>query len=703
MTTNLFEGNEGTGSLPDFQTVQRAEALKSKIRRANVQYYVSDAPDLSDAGYDALMIELKEIEANYPSLLSPDSPTQKVGADVVTNFKPLRHLAPMLSLDNAFNEAELRAWEEKNLRLLGGAQSVAIEYVCELKIDGLSVSLTYQNGHFVKGGTRGDGETGEDITYNLQTMSVLPGELKADSNSPAPPLIEVRGEIFMTHQEFARINSDAEENGGRIFANPRNAAAGSLRQKDPRETAKRKLDAYLYTVGASEGVSFSSQSQLLETYRKWGLKTNPLVQVCKGIDEAVAFCIEWDTKRHTLPYDMDGVVVKVNSFDLQQELGTNSRSPRWAIAFKYPAMQVRTVVNQIEVQVGRTGAITPVAILEPVAVAGVIVSRATLHNEDEIRRKDVRIGDTVVIQRAGEVIPEVVEVVVSERTGKEIAFVMPTECPSCATKLIKPEGEAVLRCPNAACPKKMLGGLQHFVSRGAMDIEGIGEKQCEMLLASGLVRDLADLYTLYEKKTELLSLDRMGEKLATKIIENIETSKTRPLANLLFAIGIRHIGQNGSEVLASHFGTLDRVRSATVEELAKVHEIGKTTAVSTVEWFSNPTNQAMLDRLIERGVAPGENLSAPKSDLFAGKTFVFTGTLVKLKRDAAEALVKQLGGRASGSVSKQTTYLIAGENAGSKLTKATELGVKLLTEDEFIAMTEPTPPEDDNPVISEAN
>ena len=686
MTENLFEETTVKPKLADSSTIQTVDRLKTKIRRANLLYYVQDSPEISDSAYDAMMRELKKFEMDYPELQTEDSPTQKVGAEVVTTFQPLKHFSPMLSLDNAFNADELRAWEEKNLRLLGGAQSEPIEYVCELKIDGLSISLTYVNGDFIKGGTRGDGETGEDITFNLQTMASIPAELTKSESTPLPSLIEVRGEIFMSHQEFARINADAEENGGRIFANPRNGAAGSLRQKDPRETAKRKLDVFLYTVGAMEGASFKSQNELLSSYKSWGLSTNPFIHSCRGIDQVIAFCDEWDAKRHTLTYDTDGVVVKVNSFYLQQELGVNSRSPRWAIAFKYPAMQVRTVVNSIEVQVGRTGAITPVAILEPVAVAGVIVSRATLHNEDEIKRKDVRIGDTVVIQRAGEVIPEVVEVVVSARTGGEKEFLMPTECPSCSSQLVRAEGEAVLRCLNNACPKKLLGGLQHFVSRGAMDIEGLGEKQCEMLLQSGLVKDLSDLYTLHEKKSALLTIDRMGEKLATKILENIEKSKTRPLSNLLFALGIRHIGQNGSEVLASHFGTLEKVRSANPDELAKVHEIGKTTAVSAAEWFAEAGNGEMLDRLIEFGVSPQVNLSAPKSDIFAAMTFVFTGTLQKLKRDAAETIVKQMGGRASGSVSKQTTYLVAGENAGSKQTKAQELGVKVITEDEFIAM-----------------
>ena len=493
----------------------------------------------------------------------------------------------------------------------------------------------------------------------------------------------------MSHKEFARINGEAEETGGRTFANCRNAAAGSLRQKDPKQTAQRRLDVFCYAVGECDGCDFTSQAHLLETYQRWGLRTNPNIRVCANLEEVQAFIDEWGAKKEALPYDIDGVVIKVNSFALQRELGQVSRSPRWAIAYKYPALQVRTKVESISVNVGRTGAITPVANLTPVAVAGVMVSRATLHNEDEVRRKDVRVGDTVVIQRAGEVIPEIVEVVKSERTGEEPEYFLPTHCPACETPVIKVEGEAVIRCPNPACPAKLQQRIEHFVSRGAMDMEGLGEKIVAQLVGGGIVKDPADIYTLDSEK--LLTLERMGEKLATKILDNIEKSKTRPLRNLIYGLGIRHIGEHSSEVLAEHFGSLERLASAEAAEIAKVHDIGGITAESIAEFFAQEENKAMLARLAAAGVAPTASESAASSAEFAGKVFVFTGTMTKLKREEAEKIVKRRGGRAGGSVSKQTSYLVAGENAGSKLTKAQELKVPVLTEDEFLEMLEDKP------------
>ena len=680
---------------------KRAEALRAQINHANTLYYVTDAPELSDAAYDALMRELRELEETYPELVTPESPTQRVGAELVTTFQPLKHRAPMLSLDNAFSMDDLRGWEDKIRRALGAPADFTFETICELKIDGSAVSLTYENGKFVSGGTRGNGEVGEDITLNLRTISALPMQLRraesARPNAPQslfeessensgdiPALIEIRGEVFMSHKEFARINADAEETGAKTFANPRNAAAGSLRQKDPKITAGRRLDVFLYAVGACEGCDFHSQHELLRTYQAWGLRTNPNVRVCKNLDEVLAFVTEWGEKKETLPYDIDGVVIKVNDFGLQRELRQGNRAPRWAIAYKYPALQVRTKVENIEVNVGRTGALTPVAHLTPVTVAGVVVSRATLHNEDEIRRKDVRIGDTVVVQRAGEVIPEIVEVVTAERTGAEIEFSLPTHCPSCDTPVVRPEGEAVTRCPNPDCPAKLQQRIEHFVSRNAMDIEGLGERIVAQTIATQLVQNVADIYTLNSEK--LLTLERMGEKLATKILDNIEKSKTRPLANLIFGLGIRHIGEHSAEVLAEHFGSLDRLQTAAVEKLAAVHEIGNTTAESIFAFFQEDANRALLAKLKDCGVAPTASDAVPRSDEFAGKVFVFTGTLTKFKREDAEKTVKQRGGRAGSSVSKQTTYVVAGENAGSKLTKAQELGVAVLTEDEFLEM-----------------
>ena len=684
------------------ETREHAEELRGQIARANYLYYAQDAPELSDAAYDALMRDLRELEEQYPELVSADSPTQRVGVEITDTFQPFSHRVPMLSLDNAFSMDDLRAWEDKIRRTLGAGPDLQFEYVCELKIDGLSVNLVYENGQFVQGGTRGDGLTGEDITLNLRTIAALPRQLrdkdktdkdktdKAENStsfsSPSPfaSLLEIRGEVFLSHKEFQRINSELEEKGGKTFANPRNAASGSLRQKDPGITASRRLDIFLYAIGACEGCEFTSQYEMLQTYRDWGLRTNPNVQVCAGLDEVMTFVEAWGSRKEALPYDIDGVVIKVNSFALQRELGQVSRSPRWAIAYKYPALQVRTKVERIDVQVGRTGAITPVAILTPTSLAGVVVSRATLHNEDEIRRKDVRVSDTVVIQRAGEVIPEIVEVVKSLRTGAEVEFQMPTECPSCLTPLIKPEGEAVTRCPNLECPGRNREALSHFVHRSAMDIEGLGDKLVVRLAQAGLVKDVADIYSL--TREQLLTLERMGDKLATKILANIENSKTRPLANVIYALGIRHIGEHSAEVLAAHFGTLEKVQAASVDELAKVHEIGRTTAESIAEFFSSSHNQEVLAKLLAAGVQPQSHASAPQSDELKGKTFVFTGTLLRLKREEAEEMVRKQGGRASGSVSKQTAYLVAGDNAGSKLTRAQELKVPVLTEDEFIEM-----------------
>ena len=663
----------------------RADKLRAQINHANYLYYAQDAPEISDAAYDALMRELRQLEETYPELVSADSPTQRVGTEVTDTFQPFRHRVPMLSLDNAFSLDDLRGWEDKIRRTLGAGPELQVEYVCELKIDGLSVNLTYENGRFAQGGTRGDGLTGEDITLNLRTVAALPMQLREQGSSlESSSLVEIRGEVFMTHREFARINEELEEKGGKTFANCRNMAAGSLRQKDPNITAGRKLDIFLYAVGACEGCNFSSQYELLQTYREWGLRTNPNVQVCANLDEVMAFVETWGGKKDSLPYDIDGVVIKVNDFGLQRELGYVSRSPRWAIAYKYPALQVRTKVERIDVQVGRTGALTPVAILTPTALAGVIVSRATLHNEDEIKRKDVRVGDTVVIQRAGEVIPEIVEVVSGERTGDEVAFEMPRQCPSCQTDVEKPEGEAVTRCPNALCPAKLQEGLELFVNRRAMDIEGLGERHIRQLVSTGLVQDFADLYTL--DKDKFLTLERMGDKLATKILANIANSKTRPLANVIYALGIRHIGEHSSEVLAAHFGTLEKMRAADAAALAAVHEIGRTTAESIAAWFGDARNAQIIDKLLANGVCPAPHQSAPSSDELKGKTFVFTGTLARIKREEAEDMVKKRGGRSGGSVSKQTSYVVAGESAGSKLTRAQELKTPVLTEDEFLDM-----------------
>jgi DNA ligase (NAD+) len=662
------------------ETVERAEQLRSELNHHNYLYFVLDRPEISDGAYDALFQELKKLEEQYPELVTPESPTQRVGADAITTFDSVNHRVPMLSLGNAFGEEELKEWDLRVKRYLGMSPDDQIEYAAELKIDGLSISITYENGKLIRGATRGNGTTGEDITPNVRAIQAIPLQLRGSH----PGLIEARGEIFLTHDEFARINQDQEEVGSPTFANPRNAAAGSVRQKNPKITASRRLDAFFYAQGMCEGCGFQSQIELLETYREWGLKTNPNVRICKGVEEVLDFTEEWRTRKEQLHYDIDGVVVKVNPFSLQSELGYVSRSPRWAIAYKYPAQQVRTKVEDILIQVGMTGALTPVAALMPVAVGGVTVSRATLHNEDEIRRKDVRIGDTVVVQRAGEVIPEVVEVVTSERKGTEKPFEMPRHCPSCGAEVVRPEGEAVTRCPNPHCPEKVRQKLQHFVGRNAMDIESLGGKRLDQLVDAGLVKDTSDLYRL--NKDDLLKLERMGDKLVTNILEAIEASKTRPLNRFLFALGIRHVGEHTAEVLAESFGSLDKLMAANLSELNSVHEIGETTAESIAAYFGDEHNRELVSRLRSAGAEPIGSDTAAQSDAFAGLTFVFTGSLTLFTREDAEKTVKQMGGRASGSVSKNTSYVVAGEKAGSKLDKARELGVKVITEEEFKGM-----------------
>ena len=668
------------------EAAEVARNLRDTLARHNIAYYIHDAPTVSDGEYDALMRQLLAIEAQYPALVSPDSPTQRVGAAPLSAFGSVTHRRPMLSLANAFSADDLRAFDTRAKRALGitdpdGAVS-PLEYICELKLDGLAVSLTYENGILVQGATRGDGATGEDITTNLRTIASLPLRLQTDT---PPALIEIRGEVFLSHNEFRRINGERETAGEPTFANPRNAAAGSLRQLDSAITAKRRLQIFLYAMGEAGSFRPVSQKALLDTYREWGLPVNPQHSVCPDIEGVVAFVDSWATRKNSLDYDTDGMVVKVNDFHLQAELGQVSRAPRWAIAYKYPALQVETLVEDIVVQVGRTGAVTPLALLQAVAVGGVMVSRATLHNQDEIERKDVRVGDTVVIQRAGEVIPEVVRVVVEKRTHAAPPYRLPAECPSCGTPLVRPDGEAVTRCPNTGgCPAQLQTRLEHFVSRHALDIAGLGERHIAQLIAAGLVKSPADIF--YLRKDDLLPLERMGDKLADNILAGIERGKTTTLSRLVFALGIRHVGERSSSVLARQFGTLDRLAAASADEMAAVHDVGRTTAEIVAAFFAGNETREMLRRLHEAGVAAAGDDRAPTSDHFAGKTFVFTGTLVQRTRDEAEALVRTLGGRASGSVSKQTSYVVAGENAGSKMAKAQSLGVPVITEDEFAAL-----------------
>lgn len=662
--------------------------LRRRIDRANFLYYVKDLPEISDAEYDSLMRRLQEFEAEYPAAVTAQSPTQRIGAAPQTEFAVHDHLVPMLSLANAFSEDELRAFDERCHKFLGFKNGEPIGYVCELKFDGLAVSLTYQDGILTSGATRGDGLRGENITENLKTIKSIPLNLhNSKLDKPGvmgiPILVEVRGEAILTHEEFRRINEMRETSGEPTFANPRNAAAGSLRQLDPKITASRRLTMFCYGVGAYEGVDFRTHYDILKTLGDWGFKVNPNVKLAGNIDEVAAYINEWQAKKEDLPYDIDGMVVKVNSLDYQTRLGSVARSPRWAVAYKYPALQATTVINDIIVQVGRTGALTPVAIMKPVEVSGVMVSRATLHNEDEIRRKDIRIGDTVVIQRAGEVIPEVVEVVTEKRSGGEQEFHMPDKCPVCGADVVKPEGEAVARCVDLACPAQIRENIIHFASRGAMDIDGVGPALIDQLIEKHLIRDPADLYYLSVEQIE--NLERMAKKSAENAINAIQASKTAPLSRLIYALGIRHVGERTAAALAERFGSIDALQAAAEEEIARVPDVGPVVASSIRKFFDQEENQEVVRKLKAAGIDPNEE-KRQESEAFAGKTIVFTGALTKLTREQAESLVYKLGASPSGSVSKKTSLVVAGEKAGSKLDKARSLGVPVISEDEFLQM-----------------
>lgn len=664
------------------------EARMAELRRLlnyhNYRYYVLDSPEIPDEEYDRLFRELQDLEAAYPDLVTPDSPTQRVGAAPLEAFATHTHREPMLSLSNAFSEDELRAFDTRIKRMLGLGEHDRIVYVAELKIDGLAVSLTYEDGLLTKGATRGDGYTGEDITTNLRTIRSIPLRLHAP---PTPPrVVEVRGEVYMTHAEFAAVNEERANAGEPTFANPRNAAAGSVRQLDPRITARRRLQSLMYAMGYVENGRPDTHWRLLETLRDWGFRVSPHSRLCHSMDEVVDFVREWETRREELDFDIDGVVVKVNSIAMQDELGYVSRSPRWAIAYKYPPTQATTVIREIRVQVGRTGALTPVAIMDPVPLAGVVVSRATLHNESEIARKDVRVGDTVVIQRAGDVIPEVVRVVPEKRPPDAVPFAMPDRCPVCGSAVDKPPDEAVARCTGIACPAQVKERIRHFASRNAMDIEGLGAALVEQLVDTGLVADPGDLYFLKEKKDQLVSLERMAEKSASNLLAAIEASKSRPLDRLIFALGIRHVGATVARALAERFRDLDALASATEDEIAATPGVGPTIARSVVTFFQQEFTRTLIQKLKAAGVNLKAETEAPAQRPLEGKSFVFTGALATMTRGEAERLVAQLGGRPSSSVSKATSYVVAGENAGSKLDKARQLGVPVLTEQEFRRM-----------------
>jgi len=659
---------------------KQAEKLRKDLHYHNYRYHVLDKPVISDAEYDRMMRELQELEEKYPSLVTPDSPTQRVGAEPREELGTVRHAIPMLSLDNAMNRDETRAWFERTQQAL---DTKKLEVVCEPKLDGLAVELVYERGVLSVGSTRGDGEVGEDVTQNLKTIHSIPLRL-VEEEDKAPALIEVRGEVYMEKARFEQLNREREKQGLELFANPRNAAAGALRQLDSKITASRPLNAVFYGVGRVEGRTIDSQADLLALLPKLGLRAAHPTRVAGSLEEVFQYYDELGEKRDGLPFEIDGCVLKVNSYAAQRQLGVRSRSPRWAIAFKFPPRQETTVVEEIEVQVGRTGALTPVAKLRPVRVGGVTVRNATLHNEDEIQRKDVRIGDTIVIQRAGDVIPEVVSVIKDKRTGREREFKMPAKCPVCGATVSRPEGEAVARCTGMACPAQIKQTIEHFASKGAMDIEGLGTKLADQLVEKGLVKTPAQIYAL--NKDALAALERMGEKSAQNLVEAIQASKERPLARIIFALGIRHVGEHVAEVLAKHFGTIDALMDTSQDDLGSVPEIGPTIAQSIHDFFSSTDNRKIIEQLKKSGVKFPEVEKPMGKPIFEGLTFVFTGELEAMTRDEAEAEVKKRGGRAASSVSKKTDYVVAGPGAGSKLAKAQELGVKVIDEAAFKEM-----------------
>ena len=657
---------------------KEVEELREKIRYHEYLYYVQDDPEVSDAAFDRLMERLKRIEAEHPNLVTPDSPTVRVGGAPREGFQTIRHIRPMVSLDNAFSYDALRDFDR---RVREGSGQNTIEYVAEHKFDGLSISLQYEDGVLVRGVTRGDGTTGEDVTPNVKTIRSVPLRVDEDvlKKAKLKADFEVRGEVIMTRKAFEELNRQQEKTGGKIFANPRNAAAGAVRVLDPAITARRKLDFFAYYLLHDGRAPFSKHSDSLQALKQLRFRASDDWELRQGIDEVIEYCEKWDARREKLPYEIDGVVIKVNSTGIQHELGFTARAPRWAIAYKYPARQETTMVNDIRVQVGRTGTLTPVAILEPVQVGGVTVSRSTLHNMDEVERLGVQIGDTVLIERAGEVIPHVLKVV---KEGKDRRpFRVPAHCPECGSKIHKIEGEVAYRCVNAACPAKRKESLLHFASRHAMDINGLGDKIVDQLVDKGMVKDAADLYSL--KLGEVADLERMAEKSAQNLLEEIEKSKKVPLARVIYALGIQFVGERTGQLLAEHFSSLDELAEAKPEELEEVPEIGPKVASSIVEFFSEPANRQLIRKLEKAGVRPAAEKLKLKSNKLAGKSFVFTGTLERRSREQAGELVKQNGGKVASSVSKNTDYVVVGADPGSKYDKAKELGVAILDESGF--------------------
>ena len=664
----------------------RAADLRRELNYHNLRYYQMDDPVVSDGQYDALLRELQDIERDHPELQTVDSPTLRVGGDPSPAFFEVQHTRPMLSLGNAFDFEELEAWHRRVTGLLDGAP---FDMVCELKIDGLAVSLIYENGVLVQGATRGNGTTGEDVTRNLRTIRTIPLSLKGS----VPTHLEVRGEVYLPIEEFRRLNEERAERGEPLYANPRNTGAGTIRQLDPKVTAARNMRIWVYSLNSTEGVeSIEGHWEALEWLGSVGFRINPENRLCHTLEEVRDYYQSWLERRHDLPYEVDGVVVKVSPLALQDQLGVVGREPRWAIAYKFPAEQATTKLLRIGINVGRTGSLNPYAVLEPVLVSGATVQHASLHNEEDIHRKDIRVGDTVIVERAGDVIPQVVGPVPAARTGNEQVFHMPELCPECDSLVVKNEDDAMHRCPNPSCPAQFFELLKHFVSKGAADIDGLGERWCAILIEKGMVSDVADLYRM--EKARLLELDRMGDKLATRIMDNIEASKHRPLPRLLFAMGITHVGSEVADLLSQNYLGVTELSAATVEDLTEIEGIGPKIAESIIDWFRDPANQKVLEKLRSSGVClqqdslPSAVVAATDATPLVGLTFVVTGTLSAFSRSEAEGRLKGLGGKVTSSVTKRTSYVVVGESPGSKAANAEKLGITVLDEDAFLRLIE---------------
>ena len=673
--------------MADSSPAQRAEGLRRELNYHNHRYYTLDDPVISDGQYDRLLRKLRDIEEEHPGLLTADSPTQRVGGEPSSAFEEVDHSRPMLSLGNAFDFGELTDWHQRISRLLDGA---TFDMVCELKIDGLAVNLLYEEGVMVQGATRGNGTTGENVTRNLRTIRTIPLSLKGS----VPPRLEVRGEVYLPIEEFRKLNKEREERGEQLYANPRNTGAGTIRQLDPKVTASRNMQIWVYSLNSTEGTEFiTGHWEALQCLKDMGFRINPENRLCHSLEEVEDYYRYWLEHRHDLPYEADGVVVKVSPLALQERLGVVGREPRWAIAYKFPAEQATTKLKYIGINVGRTGSLNPYAVLEPVVVGGATVKHASLHNQEDIHRKDIRVGDTIIVERAGDVIPQVVGPVPDQRTGNELVFFMPDHCPVCESQVVKSADDAMHRCPNPSCPAQFFELLKHFVSKGAADIDGLGERWCGILIEKGMVSDIAGLYRL--EKDKLLELDRMGDKLATKIMTNVEASKKRPLPRMLFALGITHVGAEVAELLAQNLIGIEELSKATEEDLTEIEGIGPKIAESITAWFQDPENQTVVEKLRAAGVKleqdslPAVTAATPSDNApLGGLTFVVTGTLSAFSRKDAEGRIKSLGGKVTSSVTKKTSYVVVGDSPGSKVATAEKLGTPILDEDAFLRLLE---------------